>query len=378
MAEPSAALTFRELIVEVATKMGVARYGDDGDEEAQIPEDVHDLNECKKHVNNAVRMFLADAPPSSWRCQRPVADVILWPSVAIETVATVAWVAATVYAVGNKVTNGGESYICLVAHTAGVFAADLVSVYWRETYDCTGVFDPATDTTLVTASGDRFYPTMELKPIIVTDVGTLTIATYVSATQVRISGDHHWTGAKMFSIAANGNYTLPQTFGGQYIGDIIFAADTSVVLSIVWTDESRIRALRANSISETGDPNLAAVRQMSTRRRWELVVWPMPSTLRTVTFPYELYFDKMTGLDEMHPCGFAHDETIKRACFAAMEIDTEDMIGGLVQYYRTVALPNSYRIDGRQAPRRLGTMNRRVTVTPQNFRQFQRRPTITP
>lgn len=332
MGEPTAALSFSELIIEVAIKLGVAHYGDNGGEIAQIPEDAHDLNECKRHVNNAVRMFLADAPPNGWRCQRPVADVILWPSVAV-----------------------------VAAMTA------------------TGVYEPAMDTTLIIASADAFYPSMELKSIVITDVDTLTIATYVSASQVRVSSDHHWTGSKTFSITADGDYTLPATFGGQYTGDISYDANTSTVLSIAWTSEARIRNLRENSTAETGDPHQADVRPMSsTRRRWELVVWPMPSIVRTVNFPYELYFDKLVGLTDMHPCGFAHDETIKAACFAAAEKDAEDMIGGLMQYYRQVALPNSYRIDGRQAPRNLGSMNRRRVVTPHNFRQFQRRPTITP
>jgi hypothetical protein len=220
---------------------------------------------------------------------------------------------------------------------------------------------------------------MELKPIVITDVDTLTIATYVSATQVRVEGDHHWTGSKTFSLTTDGNYTLPQNFGGQYTGDISYDADTSTVLSITWTNEVRIRDLRENSTAETGDPYYAGIRQMgSARRRWELVVWPMPSVVRTVNFPYELYFDKLVGLTDLHPCGFAHDETIKAACFATMEKDAEDMIGSLMQYYRQVALPNSYRIDGRQAPRNLGSMNKRHIVTPQNFRQFQRRPTVTP
>jgi len=377
--EPSSALSYGDLIIEVATKLGVAFYGDNGDEEAQVPRDVHDLSECKKHVNNAIRMFLSDAPAGGWRCQHPIASVVLWPSVAVETVATVAWVTGTAYILGDKVTNAGESYICIVAHTAAaLFATDLTAGNWRETHDCTGVYRPPTNDTLVTAANASFYPSMELKIIVITGEDSYTIASYVSATAVTIAGDHHWTGAKTFSIAADGNFTLPQTFGGQYTGDIIYAAGTLVAGSILWTGETRIRQLRANTTSETGEPNLAAVRPLADeRRRWELIVWPIPVTVRTVEFIYELHFSSLVNLTDVHPCGFAHDEAIKAACMAVAERDAEDQMAGLMQYYRQVALPNSFRIDGRQAPRRLGNMGRRARINKYNFRDFQRRPEVT-
>lgn len=44
-----------------------------------------------------------------------------------------AWETATVYAVGDLVTESGSYYRCLVAHTAGTFADDLDDDYWVET-----------------------------------------------------------------------------------------------------------------------------------------------------------------------------------------------------------------------------------------------------
>src|SRR3990167_4039109 len=41
-----------------------------------------------------------------------------------------AWVTLTVYAVGDVVTNGGVTYVCATAHTAGTFATDLTAVKW--------------------------------------------------------------------------------------------------------------------------------------------------------------------------------------------------------------------------------------------------------
>lgn len=49
---------------------------------------------------------------------------------AIAASAAGAWVTSTVYAVGAYVTQGGVTYGCAVAHTAGVFATDLAAGNW--------------------------------------------------------------------------------------------------------------------------------------------------------------------------------------------------------------------------------------------------------
>lgn len=41
-----------------------------------------------------------------------------------------AWLTATAYAIKDLVTQSGNTYICAVAHTAGVFATDLAAVKW--------------------------------------------------------------------------------------------------------------------------------------------------------------------------------------------------------------------------------------------------------
>jgi hypothetical protein len=41
------------------------------------------------------------------------------------------WVTATAYALGDIVQTNGIAYICIVAHTSGVFATDLAAVRWQ-------------------------------------------------------------------------------------------------------------------------------------------------------------------------------------------------------------------------------------------------------
>jgi len=378
--EPTAALTFEDLILATAIHLGVASYGEDGDQEAQIPTDVFDLAECKRHVNNAFRMFIADAPSQGWRWMRPILDVVLWPSVAVETAATDAWVTATAYGIGSKVTSGGESYVCLVVHTSGVFAADLAAGYWRETYDCTAAHNPATGLTTITANADLFYPSMEKRSITVTGQDTYVIDEYVSATEIRVVSTDFWVADATFSITSTGAYTLPATFGGSYLTDITYAAGSNLGQGIEWTNEITIRRYRTDSNTDTGYPFCAAIQRMTgNSRRWELVVFPTPNSVQTVQFKYDLYFNKMTKNADLHPAGFAHDETVKAACKAVTERDADDMPGGpLSSYYRQVCLPISYRADGRTAPRRLGYCGNpgAVRINHRNFRNYQRRPTV--
>lgn len=79
MAEPTSALTFEDLILEASRLMGTGHYGSDGDEAVQVPTDAHDLAESKRMVNNAIRMFVADAPRSGWNWMKPV-DTITLPA----------------------------------------------------------------------------------------------------------------------------------------------------------------------------------------------------------------------------------------------------------------------------------------------------------
>lgn len=312
--EPTSALTFEDLILDVARKLGYAYYGADGDEAIQIPQDPHDLDECKRLVNKGIRMFLADAPsPNGWRWTRPTGQVTIW----------------------------------------GTFAANSSNTLVSEGYD------PLTDKTTLLASADAFYESMEEKPIALTGVGTFTITDVLSLRRIKVSGNATAVGTSgvTWAITADGNYTLPRTFSGMYTGQITYISDTNQGVDIEWTDEATIRQWREDITDETGDPFWAAVRPMNTgtpRRRWELVVYPKPDEVMTVEFPFLLHFDSLIDLDEVHPAPFPHDETIRAACLAAAERDSEDTPGNDFAYYRQQCLPNSYRIDAQSAPRKLG------------------------
>lgn len=307
MPEPTSALTFHGLILEVARKLGCGYYGENGDEAIQIPVDAHDLDLCKRIVNKAIRMFIADSPaPNGWRWARPVASVTVW------------------------------------GRASGVVTA--------------AAYDALTGKTLLTNGEDAFYESMEGKPLVL-ESGTYTIVDYVSPTQIRVAGDASAAVGEGWSVTPDGNYTLPRSFGGQFTGAITFAAGTNRGLNLEWCDEAVIRQWREDITDETGDPYLAAVRVMASgtpRRRWELCLYPKPDEALTVEFPYHLSFDSLVDLDEVPPTPFSHDETIRAACLAVAERDEDDTPGPDWDYYRNVALPNSHKIDAMSAPRRLG------------------------
>lgn len=324
---PTSTLTFDDLLLEVAIFLSIAYYGADGTEEAQTPIDTQDLADCKRHVNNAIRMFINDAPLHGWRWARPTASLVLWPSVAVDSTIT-----------------------------------------------ATGVF---TSVTTITATEASFYPSMEGKDIVVTDVGTFEVATYVSSTVITIAGDNAFAG-KTFSVEADGNYTLPRTFGGSHTGPITYGANSNTGAHIEWSSESQIRRFREPSTTENGFPFLAAVRvREGTANTWELMTYPIPHEETTVELPFDLHFEKLTAITEVHPAGFQQDEAVKAACIAVAERDSEDSMGQRWNYYRSMALPNAYKVDARSAPRRLGSMNQDSQMSENDYRRYIQRPTVT-
>lgn len=333
--ESTSALTNSDLILEVARKMGVAYYGDNGDEVAQVPRDDHDLAECQRHVNNGIRMFIADAPVTGWRWTRPTASISIWPAVDV---------------VANQTVTGAS-------------------------------YDRDNDRTLITCNNPVFYDTMEEKDMVITGHGTATIREYVSATQVYVYGSHAIAVAATFSIAADGDFTLPRNFAGTFTGEITFGAATNRAVAVQWCDEATIREMRENVSVQTGIPRYLAVavfQPSKGRRRYRLMSYPFPYQLFTMQFPYDLHFDSLTNMTDFPPTPIAHDETIRAACLAVVERDVDDTPEGpATNYYIGKCLPNSKNIDARSGPRKLGYFgNDRTVVTPKNFREFMKRPNV--
>jgi hypothetical protein len=315
MAEATSALSFADLIIEFSRKLGTASYGAAGDEAVQVPSDVHDLAEAKRMVNNAIRMFINDSPKRGWRWTTPIASVALWATVAVDA--------------ANVVTFAG--------------------------------YDPATDKTTITVTSAVFLASMEEKTLTLTTTGDQTITDVVSTTSVKVSGELTASiDAETFSITADGNYTMPPTFGGEKAGPITFAAGSNLGVGLEWSTESVIRGWRADT-AQTGDPFVAETRikdvVIGSRRRHELMVYPTPSSAVTVEFPFVLAFDKMVEFEESPPTPISQDENVRAAVLAIADKDGEGAQGLDWQYYRDIALPRAHSRDARSAPRSVGSFN---------------------
>ena len=122
-------------------------------------------------------------------------------------------------------------------------------------------------------------------------------------------------------------YLLSADFSGEVAGQIHYVASSNHSTKIEWCDEQRIRELRAGTIS-TAYPYLAAIKPYqptsntaSSLRKWEMLVWPAPSSDLSVSFPFLYNFDgcKMYGgvaesasattvVDSAFSYGFASDD----------------------------------------------------------------------
>jgi hypothetical protein len=416
MAEPSGALTYNDLLTLLAEQLGVAYYGPNGDLDAAPPIDVYELGRLTRILKGGIRMFISDAPPNGWRWQRPLAEVDLWRDLGVQMPPASAgpnYLTSTFSGVATHVTSTVATFspasvgLLLAVRDTGVFlivsyisSTEITlagNVSWGNAGHTFNFTDPAATVlptmtgvwngvalTTITADPGTFYPSSEGKSLFITNEATVrTLGNYVSDTTMTIAdatGAQAWTGAKTFSLSAQGVYALPSNFGGEYCGPITYQAGSNRGVPINWTSDVEIRRLRENWNSVSGNPYYAAIRRNNTQnRRWELMVYPNTGGTYRVEFPYVIYFDDMINPTDMHIAGFQHDEAILAAILAYGEMSGEDTLSGRMDYYRKTQLPNSYRIDARSAPRRLGYVGnpRSTTVSLRDFRQYFRRPTVT-
>ena len=420
MSEPTSRLTFADLVQRVARKAGIAYYGSTGSEKAMVPIDTYNLELCKDIINDAVRMFISDAPVRGWRWQRRIMSVTL-SSVRItgtvDSGSSVTLYDATLFE--TYTTDNGalvDMYIYVLTGTGKGSRAKILN------YDATSV----PGTVGVTAWLDQYGNSGGIAPV----VGD----TYAITSVETIGGD----------IA---RYPLAEDFSGEYSGKIDYAAGTAHGTFIEWCDESLIRAKRSVNVI-SGYPRRAAIRPLepaisdledgSAKRRFELFLDPEPSAGNTLQFPYNLTFDKLdletgkatggsdttladtvrteaddyfngwkievisaTGkgsyaivtdfansggvftvadwlkpdgsaggtnpaadsiyvvapVNNVHPAGLRFDESILAACMARLEMDSDELQEGSEQRYMQKAIPLAHRIDARSAPRTLGSMN---------------------
>ena len=396
--EPTSVLTFQDLLVEVAYKIGCAFYGSTGDGVPQVPIDPHDLYICSTIVNKGIRMFLNDGPPpNGWKFLRPIAQIDVWPSIAADGTGSTTYVTSTAYSSTTNLTT--------ITLTNGSTISS--------TNTSTALFYPSMELQVIYLGGNppAGTPGWQLPFQNIPSTSTVgvpfTIVNYLSPTQVQIFGKpasstFSSTNPKStsWSMIAVGDYTLPADFSGQYVGEISYVSNTNRGMQIHWTDEASIRQRRQNFNFESGTPYEAAIRLMPTpsispttpgqpglafapqRRRWQLMTWRISNEFLHVIFPYQLGFQYLVNLTDTPPSPFAYDEALKSAILAQAEYDVENMQGVAWQYYKSNALSKAYMLDAMSAPKKMGyfgnpTSHLGMGAAIRNFRDnWYQRPTV--
>ncbi len=422
MAEPTSAYSFSDLIARIARERGTAYYGG-GSGSALIPADVDDeLQLCKEIVNDAIKMFIADAPRNGWRWMRRIMSVninntrVTGTADAADATSLTDATLETSYDTDDDLNDwwiyiltgtGANSYAQITDYTA---SGGVITVGdWLDQYGNAGGTNPAVS------------------------------STYAITKYETVGGN----------IA---RYPLAENFGGEVNGKISYAADSNHSTMMSWVDEAQIRKRRAVTVI-TGYPRMAAYRPLepvgstlantSGKRRFELLLDPQPTAEDTLEFPYSLYFDKLdleagvgdsggnttlvdaarsegddyfngwicriiygigkgsyaivtdyTGssgtftvddwltaagvaggtnpgvdsvysvepLNNRHPAGYRFDDVILAACMYKVEEEDEDIQKDYTGKYTKKALVKAYDIDARSHPRKLGSMNKGVDV----------------
>ena len=133
MAEPSSALTFYDLLIDIAKQLSIADY-DSTRGTIIIPTDQYNFEICKKIVNDGINMFMSDQPAKGWRWMRRLVSVTL----------------ALTY---TGTATGGSGTTLVDSGIADSYADDFFNTYSIYIESGTGVGESATVTDYTGSSG---------------------------------------------------------------------------------------------------------------------------------------------------------------------------------------------------------------------------------
>lgn len=241
------------------------------------------------------------------------------------------------------------------------------STLWATTTAATTMAVAGEDNATITASAATFYPTM-IGHTIVSMNGSYVISGYMSPTVVTVATDASADDGEAFQITADGSYRLPDDFGGL-LGDVFFQANEGRWIPLANTGVAELLGLLQVSTG-TGRPTVCTVESIVTSgaigQRSNLLVSRIPNSNYTVRYQYQVLSDELAAGG--YPYGGArHAETLKYACFAALERGKWRIADGPDQrnYNRLLAL--SIRADQRGA--RAGTLGFLVNARPTRWRR---------
>lgn len=319
LADPTLGKTFSDLIIRVAEYLGtyslVAGI-------AAPPANAYELDSCKRIVNDAYARFLAEN--ERWNFLN----------------------------VPFSVTFAGTPLISLVtAGTATTWTdSSLAGVYADNKFVGYGVTITHQDTSVEEQEVSAY----------VGATGQFTVAAtgYSSGTfkNTPVSGDAYQilpgptlsqTSPALFG--QTWRYLMPNDFMGTFFGAFTYGqGQTRLLVNPI--DELAIRTMYAASMFSGTVSNYAA-RPLNTNSadnggRWELLLFPMPANVATITAKYKRFPQALVNLTDRSVCGFQHDRTLIAACFAEAELQRNDKQGEREAQYQQ-QLADSKKLDAR-------------------------------
>ncbi len=150
-----------------------------------------------------------------------------------------------------------------------------------------------------------------------------------------------------YSLHRDGNYDLPDDFGGIE-GDMIYPEGSNRP-NVRIIGEGKIRSLRISTTSRS-DPQFAAIRPKkqtttTTGQRFEIMFFPVPQIARTLSYKMLVLPELLVTTTITYPYGGAmHSETILASCLAVVESQEDDTRGVKWQEFQD-RLAASIQID---------------------------------
>ncbi len=242
MSEPNSALAFEDVLTDMAELVGVADYNSVTGE-AIHPNDKGDIDKLKRVANSGIRRFIAEAPQLGWNWMKRIMSI----SLKIST--------------GSTATEGSATTL-VDSDLADDYADDYYNGLILEVLGGTGAGETALVTDYTGASGTFTFSALS-------------------------GGSTPDTTTEYF---IGHRYALDQSFGGQVDGDITYLRSSGIG-TIEWVTEAELRRWRELT-SHGGVPRQAATRPYGNRRH-ELIVYPDPSSVDIIQFPYTYFFDEL-------------------------------------------------------------------------------------
>ena len=201
------------------------------------------------------------------------------------------------------------------------------------------------------------WPSWAAQGDLVTDGKLYTINTRDSDSQLTMDDTTVTLAAGATYEIRRYSYDLADDYGGLD-GPITYQPASNVPYrAIKIVGENRIRQVRQGEHFSTY-PEEAAIRSKvfdaTVGSRYELLLWPAPDAEYQLQYRYKSNPDDLTETNKYPLGGFPHAETIKAACLAAAERESDEVQGVRYGYYME-RLQTSIAIDRQEnGPKHIG------------------------